>query len=214
MSQTLAGLLLDIKGKKRAGAESLTVADSLQSIQRLLVIYFLINLVQFAGTLLLWRDVAHLKKHPRHNEASSSSASYQRVASDDVEEPVASTSQPHLESAVISASDDEDGEVESSSRRKSDGAKLAGHLRGEGSWTRGVKPLLLPPNVSHTNYQSSSLTSPVRSRNRYHPGLVRSTVQRKRGKAFMLLYFALILFTWVLFLSTAMVKLNKGPKPT
>lgn len=188
--------------------------DSLQSIQWLLVIFFLINLIQFGGTLILWRDVAYLQTHPRHQ--TSSTARYQAVASEDIEQPAAGTSHPrlnrHSESAILSGSEEDDGVPDSPTRRVSDGAKLAGHLRNDGSWAHRSKPLLLSPNVSQPNYQSSSLTSPLRARDRNHPGLVRSTAQRRRGKVFMMLFFAMILFTWILFMTTAIIKL-KGPSP-
>jgi hypothetical protein len=184
--------------------------DSLESIQWLLVIFFLINLIQLGGTLILWRDVTHLQTHPRHR--SSFTAHYQAVASEDV--AVAGSSHPRQnglsDSALLSGSEEDDGVPDSSTRRVSDGAKLAGHLRNDGSWAHRSKPLLLPPNVSQPNYRSSSSTFPRRTRDRSHPGLVRSTAQRRRGKVYMILFFAAILVTWVLFMTTAIIKL-KGP---
>ncbi|KAG8810684.1 hypothetical protein FRC17_002834 [Serendipita sp. 399] len=225
ISQTLAGLILDLKGRKHDPSSDKTSIfegeNSLQSIQRLLVIFFVINIIQFLGTLLLWRDGEHLQKHPRHTPSASISV-YQPIASEDMEasaqRPPSNTYHSRRttvasESALLSASsDDEEGLLRApgAGGRHSDGAQLAGHLRNDGSWSRRTKPLLLNPNTSHTNYSSysSALTSPIRNRN--HPTLARSAAQRKRGKIYMACFFGIILASWVIFMSTAIIKI-RGP---
>lgn len=222
MSQTLAGLILDIKGKKKTEPSDRRLLDddpsnALASILKLLVIFLIINILQFVGTLVLWRDGTHLQTHPRH---SVSLASYQPIAPEDTEaqplspDPSSNNLRPsrEVESAVLSSSDDEEAIVNPLPRR-SDGARLAGGLRNDGSWAHRTKPLLLNPNTSHTNYASlpSRLVSPIRSRSR--PGLARSTAQRRRGKVYMIIFFGTILFTWILFMSTAVIKMNRPAKP-
>lgn len=216
ISQTLAGLILDVKGQKHAANSDKAHLDnegdgnSLHSIQILLTIFFIINVVQFFGTLVLWRDGSHLQSHPRHNSTST----YRPVPSDD--DATSPTSRRHSQlptqvsgSAILS--DEEEALIPQSSRR-SDGARLAGRLRGDGSWGRRTKPLLLNPDTPHMNYHSSSpiLAHPVRNRN--HPSLVRSTRQRRRGKIYMMSYIGVIVATWLIFLTTAAIKL-KGKKP-
>jgi hypothetical protein len=224
ISQTLAGLILDIKGKKKTEpSEKRLLGDdpssALASILKLLVIYLIINIIQFVGTLVLWRDGTHLQTHPRHGSVSSTS--YQPVALEDTEAqplpPAASSSNPRAsrrtgESAVLSSSDDEEAIV-NPLPRQSDSARLAGGLRNDGSWAHRTKPLLLNPNISHTDYTSlsSRLASPVRTRG--HPTLARSAAQRRRGKVNMLIFFGTIVFTWIIFMSTAIIKMNGPPKP-
>lgn len=181
------------------------------------MIYLVINILQFVGTLILWRDGTHLQTHPRHSSFASTSG-YQPVASDEAEQlNIPSTSNPHTgrapESAVLSSSDDEESALRNPLTRQSDGAKLAGHLRNDGSWSQRSKPLLLNPNALHTNYtlQPTQLASPLRARG--HPTLARSTAQKKRGKVYMVIFFTTILLTWVLFMSTAIIKMN-GPAKT
>lgn len=215
ISQTLAGLILDLKGKKhttesnKPGFDSTAPSpNSLRSIQILLFVFFIINVIQFGGTLILWRDGTHLQKHPRHSPSVSTVTSYHPVATEDHERTASSTTHPHRASipsgsAVLSGSDDE-----GPSNRSSDGGRLAGRLRNDGSWLHRSKPLLLDPNTPRTNYQSS-LASPVRNRN--HPSLARSSAQRRRGKLFMILFLATIVSTWILFMSTAIIKLNAKP---
>lgn len=218
ISQTLAGLILDLKSKKKpsTGATALLAPDALHAIQYLLNVYFAVNIVQLAGTVLLWKESEHIERYSRHSRHVSSS-SYQPVASDDVEQhPSASTSHPRRftipsESAVVSSSDDEGNFVVGPTPRTSDGARMAGHLRNDGSWAYRHKPLLLNPNVSFTNYTASLASSPTRSRHSHH-GLARSKPQKRRGKLFMVIFFGVIVFTWVLFMGTAIVEM-RGPKP-
>jgi hypothetical protein len=218
ISQTLAGLILDIKGKKKDSSEKPLMDDTpssaLSSIQHLLVIFLIINIVQFMATLKLWRDGTHLQTHPRH----SPSFVYQQVASEDAAtqaiQPASSSTGPRTHhaagSAVLSSSEDEQ-EVDPPSRR-SDGARLAGALRTDGSWAHRSKPLLLNPSISHTDYASlpRRLASPQRTRS--HPSLARSIAQRRRGKVYMVIFFLTIIFTWILFLSTAIVEMNAPSK--
>ncbi|KAG8759577.1 hypothetical protein FRC14_005606 [Serendipita sp. 396] len=221
ISQTLAGLILDLKGHKHDPSSDKTSisegGNSLQSIQRLLVVFFVINIVQFLGTLLLWRDGAYLQTHPRHTPSTSTSI-YHPIASEDIAGPSHGQPSNHRhsrrgtdvsESALLSAtSDDEESHPRG---RQSDGALLAGHLRTDGSWSRRTKPLLINSNVSHTNYSSysSALASPVRNRN--HPTLTRSFARRRRGKIYMTCFFSTILISWVIFMTTAIIKIN-GPR--
>jgi hypothetical protein len=213
-------LILDIKGKKKAepSDKGLLDDDPLASILKLLVIFLIINIIQFVGTLVLWRDGTHLQTHPRHSSVSP--ARYQPIAPEDTEAQTLSPSPPSsnrrasrgVESAVLSSSDDEEA-IANPLPRRSDGARLAGSLRNDGSWVHRTKPLLLNPNISHTNYTSlpSRLASPIRARS--HPSLARSTAQRRRGKVYMLIFFGTILFTWILFMSTAVIKMNGPAKP-
>jgi hypothetical protein len=213
---------LDIKGKKKTEPSDKGLLDddpsnALASILKLLVIFLIINIIQFVGTLVLWRDGTHLQAHPRHSSVSP--ARYQAIAPEDTEAqtvpPAPSSSNLRasrgVESAVLSSSDDED--IVNPLPRRSDGARLAGSLRNDGSWAHRTKPLLLNPNISHTNYTSlpSRLASPIRTRS--HPSLARSTAQRRRGKVYMLIFFGTILFTWILFMSTAIIKMNGPAKP-
>lgn len=221
MSQTLAGLILDLKKKKPSTGPKVSTDpdanDSGHSIQKLLVTYLIINAVQLAGTLLLWRDGTHLQSHPRHASSATTSTIYQPVPVEEGQQNEGTSRRAsHYSrgsegggSAVIN-SEEEDDLIEPS-RRHSDASRLAGHLRNEGSWTQRTKPLLLNPSVPRPNYQSSSLVSP--SRYRSHPALARSSAQRKRGKLFMSMYIGIIIATWVLFLGTAFAKLNKSSKP-
>jgi hypothetical protein len=168
-------------------------------------VFFILNVIQLGGTLILWRDGTHLQTHPRHSPSVSTVTSYHPVATDDHERTASLATHPRhasapTGSAVLSGSDDE-----GPSNRHSDGGRLAGRLRNEGSWIHRSKPLLLNPNMPHTNYQSS-LASPARSRG--HPSLARSSAQRRRGKLYLVLFLATILFTWILFMSTAIIKLN------
>jgi len=190
-------------------------SSSLSSIQHLLVIFLIINVLQFLSTLKLWRDGAHLQTHPLH--PSVSSFVYQPVASEDTGTqtllPAPPSSNPRASpatgSAVLSSSEDEQAIVNPPPRR-SNGARLAGALRNDGSWAHRSKPLLLNPAISHADYTSlpRRLASPVRTRG--HPTLARSIAQRRRGKVYMVTFFLIIIFTWVLFLSTAIVEMN-GP---
>ena len=218
ISQTLAGLILDVKGRKHVeGADKAHLDDggngnSLHSIQILLTIFFVINIIQLVGTLVLWRDGSHLQSHPRHGSTST----YRAVPSEDDATNPNSRRHSRLPSQVSGSavlSDEEEALIPQSSRR-SDGARLAGHLRNDGSWAHRTKPLLLNPDTTHVNYHSNSpiLASPVRNRN--HPSLVRSTRQRHRGKIYMMSYIGVIVATWIVFLTTAAVKLNgKKQKP-
>jgi hypothetical protein len=213
---------LDIKGKKKTEPSNKPLlgddpSRALSSILKLLVIFLIINIIQFVGTLVLWRDGTHLQTHPRHGSVSSTN--YQPIASEDTEAlappPAVSSSNPRAsrrtgESAVLSSSDDEEARVVPLPRQ-SDGARLAGAFRNDGSWVHRAKPLLLNPNISHTNY--TSLPSRLASRARGHPTLARSTAQRRRGKVYMLVFLGTILVTWVIFISTAIIKMNGPGKP-
>jgi hypothetical protein len=193
--------------------------DSGHSIEKLLIIFLILNVVQLIGTLVLWRDGVHLQSHPRHASSATTSTNYQAVPAEEGPEEGTSHRASHRRigsdnngSAIANSSEDEEDVIEPSSRsgRQSDGGRLAGHLRNEGSWVHRTKPLLLNPNDTHPNYRSSSLVEPVRYRS--HPALARSSAQRKRGKVFMMVYIGIIVVTWALFLGTAFAKLNKSDK--
>lgn len=175
--------------------------------------YFFLNILQLGGTIVLWRVSKKLRRPSRQGSHNSFSSSYTPVSTEDHNQvpgnrrdSVGTWSRQPSDSAV--ASEESDSLLDAHSQRFSDGARLAGHLRNEGSWETRTRPLLLPEDApSPVSY----LASPV-SRRRGPPVLVKSRAQRRRGKFFMIAFIGVIVATWVLFLGTAFVKLKKTGK--
>jgi hypothetical protein len=89
ISQTLAGLILDIRRVKTPQHAKHSTGDNLstlvqsndpRSIQLLLIFYLTINLLQLAGTLLLWNWGARHKRRQARRRASSA-AEYEPIVS-------------------------------------------------------------------------------------------------------------------------------------
>ena len=173
-----------------------------RSIQLLLTCYLLINLLQLAGTLLLWKWGAHHKR--RQARRASVVAEY---------EPIVSTVEGGEEArgvggGAVASSDDED-EVDDG--RGVVGATVAGHIRTEGSWVDRTRPLIPPP--SPTLHRASSPHQHRRARYLLDASQRRSTSrvtteEERRGRVGVVVFAGVVLFTWALFMGTAIVKLR------
>lgn len=172
-----------------------------RSIQLLLICYLIINLLQLAGTLLFWKWGDHRKRRlARH---ASVAAGY---------EPVVSTTNGSEEargadtSAVISS--DEDDGVEN--RWGVVGPSVAVHIRAEGSWVDRTRPLIPPPSPTLRNaspHQHRHARYLLDASRRQSTGRV-TTAEERRGRVGVVVFVGVVLFTWALFMGTAIVKLR------
>jgi hypothetical protein len=207
ISQTLAGLILDIRRTKNPhphGGQHTTsqfAGDNLtalvqsndpRSIHLLLISYLAVNVLQLAGTLLLWSWGAHHKR--RQARRAGAGAEYDPGVSpppgDDRD----------AAAAVASSSEDEEGGV---------GPSVVAHIRAEGSWADRTRPLIAPPRTAspHQRRYARYLLDPGQS---HGPGTGRVTVaEERRGRVGVVVFLGVVLFTWVLFMGTAIVKLRE-----
>jgi len=171
-----------------------------RSIQLLLICYLFINLLQLAGTLLLWNWGARHKR--RQARRASSAAEY---------EPIVSTIEGNEEArgagtaAAVVSSDDEDN------RWGVVGPSVAVHIHTEGSWTDRTRPLISPP--SPTLHKASSPHQPRHARYLLDASRRRSisrvtTAEERRGRMGMVVFLGVVLFTWAVFLGTVVVELR------
>jgi len=174
-----------------------------QSIQLLLICYLIINLLQLAGTLLLWNWGARHKR--RQARRASSAAEY---------EPIVSTIEESEEArgtgttAVVS-SDDDDG-VEN--RWGVVGPSVAVHMHTEGSWADRTRPLMAPPSptlqkpslLPHQHRHARYLLDATQRRSTSRV----TTAEERRGRVGVLVFIGVVLFTWTLFMGTAVVELS------
>ena len=174
-----------------------------QSIQLLLIFYLIINLLQLAGTLLLWNWGARHKR--RQARRASAAAEYEPIVSViEGSEEARGTST----TAVVS-SDDEDG-VEN--RRGVVGPSVAVHMHTEGSWADRTRPLIAPP--SPTLHKGSLLHQHRHARYLLDASQRRSTsrvttAEERRGRMGVVAFIGVVLFTWALFMGTAIVELSR-----
>ena len=177
-----------------------------QSIQLLLIFYLIINLLQLAGTLLLWNWGARHKR--RQARRASAAAEY---------EPIVSAIEGSEEArgtcttAVVSSSDDEEDGVEN--RQGVVGPSVAVHMRTEGSWTDRTRPLIAPSSptlhkasLPHQHRHARYLldASQRRSRSRV------TTAEERRGRMGAVAFIGVVLFTWALFMGTAIMELSRN----
>ena len=190
-----------------------------QSIQLLLIFYLIINLLQLAGTLLLWNWGARHKRRQARRASSVSAAEYEPIVSvstTEVNEEVrggAGTTTTTAAVAVVSSDDDEDEDgVEN--RWGVVGPSVAVHIHPEGSWTDRTRPLITPPSPSSTLHKASSSHQHRHARYLLDAGRQRrstsrvTTAEERRGRVAVVIFVGVVLFTWALFMGTAVVELR------
>jgi len=175
-----------------------------RSIQLLLNCYLIINLLQLAGTFLLWKWGAHHKR--RQARRASAAAEY---------EPIILTIEGSEEArsastAAVVSSDDEDG---AENRWGVVGPSVAVHIRTEGSWTDRTRPLMAPPSPTlgkasspHQHRHARYLLDASRRRSTSRV----TTAEERRGRVAVAVFVGVALFTWALFMGTAIVELRGG----
>lgn len=174
------------------------------SIQLLLTCYLGINLLQLAGTLLLWKWGANHKR--RQARCASTAAEYEPIVS-----TVDGSGDDHGKGATAVVSSDDESEGENGRRVGVVGPSLAGCTRAEGSWADRTRPLIAPPSPrlqkspsphQHRHARYLLDASPRRSTSRM------TVAEERRGRVGVLVFVGVVLFTWVLFMGTAIVELR------
>ncbi|KZW02457.1 MFS general substrate transporter [Exidia glandulosa HHB12029] len=217
ISQTLAGLVLDSKHKTSSlgvvanlfskGGEKVTITDP-AAVHTVLITYFIINIVQFLGTIALWRlDARRKKRAARKAEALLRG---ERISMSDVIEPSQSSAL-----APVDMSDDEDehgNDTDAAAiqkrRRKHRYAGLTG------SWSRRTRPLI-ESGHGHGHGQELSrgsryLLAPAlcAADGLDETGLTRKKGEKRRGKMLAMASVGVVACAWVLFMGTAWAKLR------
>ena len=226
ISQTLAGLILDIRrvktphhAKRSAGAgdnlSTLVQSNDPQSIQLLLIFYLIINLLQLAGTLLLWNWGARHKRRQARRASSVSAAEYEPIVSvstTEVNEEARGGAGATTTTAVVSSDDDDDEVDRVENRWGVVGPSVAVHIHPEGSWADRTRPLITPP--SPTLHKASSPHQHRHARylldaSRQRRSMSRvTTAEERRGRVAVVVFVGVVLFTWALFMGTAVVELR------
>jgi len=181
---------------------TLVQANDPRSIQLLLTCYLIVNLLQLAGTLLLWKWGANHKR--RQARRASAAAEYEPIVSTvDGSEEVRGTGT----TAVVSS--DDEGGVEN--RWGVVGPSVAGHTRTEGSWADRTRPLITPPSPMRKKEPSPHQHRHARylldASQRRSTGRV-TAAEERRGRVGVVVFVGVVLFTWALFMGTAIVKLR------
>ena len=174
-----------------------------RSIQLLLTCYLIINLLQLAGTLFLWKWGADHKRRQAH--CASTAAEYEPIVStlDGSEE-----AQGKGTTAVVSSDD----ETEVEDRWGVVGPSVSVRRRSEGSWADRTRPLITPPSPTLRKVPSSHQHRHTRylldASQRRSVGRVTIAGER-RGRVGVVAFVGVVIFTWVLFIGTAIVKLRE-----
>lgn len=208
--QTLAGVALDIKTKKKAAAEAVTapVNGDATDIQYLLNAFLLLNVVQFGGLIAL----ARLDRKQKRAAARRMAALLPATQEDEDETDVSSSGGP-------SKLEDEWQRNDTSSPVLGKSATgTVRSLRGIGvaspstsTATEQSIPLLRSPSVA-----SSARTSRYLS---FAPGqtpvkVVRSKKELRRGEVFAFISGLSIAFAWILFMGVAYFRLRSKEERT
>ena len=191
-----------------------------QSIQLLLIFYLIINLLQLAGTLLLWNWGARHKRRQARRASSVSAAEYEpiiSVSTTEVNEEArggAGTTITTTAAVAVVSSDDDEDEDRVENRWGVVGPSVAVHIHPEGSWTDRTRPLITPPSPSSALHKASSPHQHRHARYLLDAGRQRrntsrvTTAEERRGRVAVVVFVGVVLFTWALFMGTAVVELR------
>ena len=208
--QTLAGVALDIKTKKKEAAESLVAPvnnGDARDIQYLLNAFLLLNVVQFGALVFLARLDRKQKK-----------AAARRMAA--LLPPIVEEEEDASSTTSMSPDKGEDTWNRFDPSTQLAGGKSATgtirSLRGLASTSAAATseqsiPLLRSPSISSITPRSSRyLSFPNSSQTR----VVRTKSELKRGEFFAVLSGASIAFAWVLFMVVAWLRLRSKEERT
>lgn len=202
--QTLAGVALDIKSKKKASAEAVTpVNGDARDIQYLLNAFLILNVVQFGALIALGR----LDRKQKRAAARRMSALLPSIQEEENDAPVAALDPP--KEPVEDTWNEFDSATPPSGTKSAPGTVRS--LRGIASPSTSSAneqsiPLLRSASVSssarNSRYLSFAPTPTPTAK------VVRTKREIKRGEVFAVLSGLLIAFAWVLFMGVAWFRLR------